>query len=365
MFVCPTFVWSLDLTHCQHATTANNWQPSSVYVCHLAGKTFWLRIRHVDRSDVCCFDRRLEFHSPINKSHLLVISRLEMHSLLVCVSALWFCQLCEAAIGAQLCKDCRVNVIYPSGGIGNHQLPENRQIVRIINKYMPIRRQELEYQNEIGMRHLQFSFIAKIKVGNAVRCSAALVAPSLAITSSKCFSNDSFKPLQIIFTGGRTIAVDNVVKADFCPELSILHLKRPSEINPIALCQYDVPLGTRVSMMMATSDLRYYGRRRTEIISNRACKTTFLEEDSVFITPSMLCAKNSMNPEMCATSPGDVLLIDHQLCGLNVYGFRCFQNALNGDLYISLGKLQPMIGDLIRKLNGLSEEFKSVTGKET
>ncbi|XP_015009377.2 uncharacterized protein LOC26526379 [Drosophila erecta] len=278
-----------------------------------------------------------------------------MHSLLVCVSALWFCQFCEAAIGSQLCKDCRMNVIYPDGGKGNQHLSENRQIVRIINKYKRIRRQELEYRDEIGLRSLQskkFNFIAKVKVGNAVRCSAALVAPSLAITSSNCFINDSSKPLQIIFTGGRSFAVDNVVKPDFCPELSVLHLTRPSEINPIALCHYDLPLGTKVSMMMASPDLIYYGRRRTEIISNRACKTTFLEEDSVFITSSMLCARNSKNPEKCATSPGDALLIDHQLCGLNIYGFRCFQNAVNGDLYLSLSKLQPMIGDLIRQLNG-------------
>jgi len=65
-----------------------------------------------------------------------------------------------------------------------------------------------------------------------------------------------------------------------------------------------------------------------------------------------MCALNSKQPEKCATSPGDSLLIDHQLCGLNIYGFRCFSNALNGDLYINLAKLQPMINDLSRQLNG-------------
>ncbi|XP_016949854.1 uncharacterized protein LOC108024448 [Drosophila biarmipes] len=283
-----------------------------------------------------------------------------MHSLLVCVSALCFCQLFEGAIGSgsgrgTLCKDCRVNVINPAAGIPPPELPKNHKIVRIINEYKRISREELEYRNEIRRLRLQskeFSFIAKLKVGKAIRCSAALVAPSVVITSSTCFLKEAPSQTEIILQGGRAFKVDSVVKPDWCPELSLLHLKSPSENQPINPCHGDLPLGINASMVMASPDLSFYARRRTQIISNRACKTTFLEDDSVFVTPNMMCALNSPKPEKCATSPGDSLLIDHQLCGLNIYGFRCFVNTTNGDLYINLAKLQPMLSDLIRQLNG-------------
>uniref|UniRef100_A0A6P4F9M5 Uncharacterized protein LOC108046784 n=1 Tax=Drosophila rhopaloa TaxID=1041015 RepID=A0A6P4F9M5_DRORH len=267
-----------------------------------------------------------------------------MHSLLVCVSALCFCQLCEA--GSPLCQECRVNVMYPGMGKTSQQLSRNQRIVRIINEYRLVKNRGIRKQSQ------EFSFITKVKVGSSIRCSAALVAPSLVVSSSFCLRNKTPQQLEILFTGGKTFAVDNLVRPEFCPELSLLHLKSPSAIHPITLCHQDLPLGINASMMMASPDLRFYGRRHTQVISNRACKTTFLEDDSVFITPDMLCAKNSMKPEKCATSPGDALLMGNQLCGLNVYGFRCFSNALNGDLYINLNKLQPMISDLIRKLNG-------------
>ncbi|XP_017006163.2 seminase [Drosophila takahashii] len=279
-----------------------------------------------------------------------------MHSLLVCVSALCFCQLFEAVNGSgTLCKDCRVNVIYPGRGKIPQQLPENHLIVRIINEYRRVSREEVQYRDEIRLLRLkakEFSFIGKLRVDNTIRCSAALVASSLVITSTACFSNESPQEIEVIFRNGRTFTVDKIVKPDFCPELSLLHLEVATEIKPIGLCHGDLPLGISASMMMASPDLSFYGRRRTQIISNRACKTTFMEDDSVFITSNMMCALNSVRPEKCGTSPGDALLIDHQLCGLNAYGFRCFANALNGDLYINLSKLQPMINDLIRKLNG-------------
>jgi len=176
-----------------------------------------------------------------------------MHSLLVCVSALCFCQLFGGAIGSgtgALCKECRVNVIYPESGIPPPEMPKNHKIVRIVNEYKRISREEMEYRDEIRMlklRSKEFSFIAKVKVGNSTRCSAALVAPSVAITSSTCFLKEIPHQIEIIFHGGRTFEVDNLVKPEWCPELSLLHLKTPSDNSPNNLCHGDLPLGINAS----------------------------------------------------------------------------------------------------------------------
>ncbi|KAH8280922.1 hypothetical protein KR054_005116 [Drosophila jambulina] len=271
-----------------------------------------------------------------------------MHSPLVCVTALCFFRLCVAVRGESLCPDCRVHVVYPGGAKNGQQLYRNQRIVRIINDYRRV-------NGERGGSRLQdsnFSFIAKVRVSGSIRCSAALVAPHVVISSNACCRNESVHQLQILFSGGRTLAVDIMLNPKFCPELCLLHLKSRSDIQPVTISQRSPKLGQNVSMVMASPDLSFYGRRPTQIIENRACKISFQEEESAYITPNMMCAKNSMKTDRCANNPGDGLLMDHQLCGINAYGSRCRPNSLNGDLYIDLAKLQPMIGDIIHQLNG-------------
>lgn len=265
-----------------------------------------------------------------------------MHWLLVCVSALCFFWLCVEGPGTPLCRDCRVHVIYPGG----QQLARNQRIVRIINDYRRVGWEQARLQD------WDFSFIAKVMVAGSIRCSAALVAPRVVITSSACFKIETEHQLQILFSRGRTRGVDLVLKPEFCPELSLLHLGSRSEIQPVDISHKSPKLGNNLSMLMASQNLSFYGRRRTQIIENRACKANFLEEESAYITASMVCARNSVKPERCTNNAGDTLLMDHQLCGINAYGSRCRPNSLNGDIYIDLTQLQPMIGNLIRHLNG-------------
>ncbi|KAH8347287.1 hypothetical protein KR059_008278 [Drosophila kikkawai] len=272
-----------------------------------------------------------------------------MHSPPVCVSALCFFQLCVAA--TPLCPDCQIHVVYPGGEKNVQQLYGNQRIVRIINDYRRVSG-DPRWSGKPRLQESDFSFIAKVEISGSVQCSAALVAPRVVISSSACCRNKSHHQLQILFSGGRKLAVDLIVKPEFCPELCLLYLESQTEFLPVNISRQSLKLGHNAYMVMASPDLRFYGRRLTQIIENRACKVTFQEEESAYITPSMICAKNSGTADRCANNPGDGLLMDNQLCGINAYGSRCRPNSLNGDLYIDLTTLQPMIGDLIQKLNG-------------
>ncbi|KAH8250157.1 hypothetical protein KR026_006024 [Drosophila bipectinata] len=276
-----------------------------------------------------------------------------MHPLLVCLSSLCFgfCQLYVAA--EPLCEDCRVTEIYPGkeNSVG-HQLSRNQRIVRIINEYKQVSWEEFQRRDRIRKRSRQlkeYSFLVKLKIENSVRCSGALVASSLVLTSSNCFTNEKTDQLKVILSNGKTMGVHSQEKPTAYPELSLLSLKQPCDVQPAVLCNKTLQLGQKGTMLMASSDLSFYGRRQSDIIPNAACKKSFEEDPSVYVTRNMFCVKNSQKPDKCATSPGDAFLVDHQLCGLNVYGSRCQANSLNADLYINLTQLQPWLKDILQK----------------
>ncbi|KAH8332513.1 hypothetical protein KR074_004462 [Drosophila pseudoananassae] len=276
-----------------------------------------------------------------------------MHPLLVCLSSLCFgfCQLYVAA--EPLCDGCRVTEIYPGKeNSAGHQLSRNQRIVRIINEYKQVSWEEFQRREKIRMRSRQlkeYSFLVKLKIDNSVRCSGALVAPSLVVTSSNCFANEKADQLKVISSNGKTLGVHSQEKAKTYPELSLLFLKHPCDVQPAVLCNKTLLLSQKGTTLMASSDLSFYGRRQSEVIPNAACKKSFEEDPSVYVTRNMFCVKNSQNPDKCATSPGDAFLVDHQLCGLNVYGSRCQVNSLNADLYMNLSQLQAWLKGILEK----------------
>ncbi|EDW81508.2 uncharacterized protein Dwil_GK12104 [Drosophila willistoni] len=154
------------------------------------------------------------------------------------------------------------------------------------------------------------AFIVKIMINNSIHCSGALVALRLVITSGNCFTNQTkASQLKVWISGGRTLEAASLHQSIY-PEISFISLKSSATgIKPIGICQQPLKMGSYVNMMMASPFLSYYGRRRSQLISNRACKSTYLQDESVYITPNMLCLTNSLKPSKCATIRGDSLLM--------------------------------------------------------
>ncbi|XP_022216204.2 uncharacterized protein LOC111070155 [Drosophila obscura] len=282
-----------------------------------------------------------------------------MHSSVVCLLGLWLSlgRGVAAASGSGIpnCKGCRMNVIYPAAaGETRHPIPLNQRIVRVINHYKRLSLEQLQ-QRAPRRRHDpqpdDFSFIVKIVVQSSVRCSGALLAPRLVISSSSCLSGVPPSQVQILTSGGRTHPAAKLEWPRSCPELILITLRTAAPGKPIGLCSQTLKRGGNASMLMASNDLSYFGRRHSQVVPNRACKVTFLQEETVYITPNMLCLRNSRNPDKCVTEQGDALLVGRKLCGLNVYGSRCRADSLNADLYMDLARLRTLISHVIQKLS--------------
>ncbi|XP_034663292.1 uncharacterized protein LOC117898186 [Drosophila subobscura] len=247
-----------------------------------------------------------------------------------------------------------MNVIYPTAaGATRHQIPANQQIVRVINHYKRLSLEQLQhgaFRTKHDSQSEDYTFIVKIKVQNSVRCSGALLAPRLVISSGSCLSGVPSSQVQILTSGGKTHPVASIEWLRSCRELYLITLGTAAAGQPIGLCSQTLKMGDNATMLMASSDLSYFGLRHSLVVSNRECKMTFLQDETVYITPNMLCLRNSQNPEKCVTEQGDALLVDRRLCGLNVYGSRCRANSPNADLYIDLTKHRTLVTQFIQKL---------------
>lgn len=129
-----------------------------------------------------------------------------------------------------------------------------------------------------------------------MRCSGALIAPKLVVTSSNCFIKDKTDQLKVISSNGKTMGVNGHEILNICPELSFLFLKLPSDVQPAAVCNKTLQVAQNVSMLMASSDFSFYGRRQAQIIPSEACKKSFEVDESVYITPNMFCVKTPKTP---------------------------------------------------------------------
>ncbi|SPP80784.1 uncharacterized protein LOC117583483 [Drosophila guanche] len=247
-----------------------------------------------------------------------------------------------------------MNVIYPTvAGATTHQIPANQQIVRVINHYKRLSLAQLQhgaFRTKHDSQSEDYTFIVKIKVQDSVLCSGALLAPRLVISSGSCLSGVPSSQVQILTSLGTTHPVANIEWPRSCRELYLITLGTAAAGQPIGLCSQAPKLFGNATMLMTSSDLSYFGLRHSQVVSNRECKMTFLQDETVYITPNMLCLRNSQNPEKCVTEQGDALLVDRRLCGLNVYGSRCRANAPNADLYIDLAKHRTLLTQFIQKL---------------
>ncbi|KAH8407303.1 hypothetical protein KR215_001300 [Drosophila sulfurigaster] len=195
------------------------------------------------------------------------------------------------------------------------------------------------------------NFLIKVLENKQIICSGSLITTKLALSSSNCFSrNPSPSQFQLQDINKGLHSVDQIVLSssyDLAALLLTNHIK-DSSIQTLKLCQQTIEAKQNVSLYMTKVRSNFL---RTQIVENAVCKQSFMQNEFVFITSNMFCAQNSNVAADCEkTLKGDPLLHNGQLCGINVYGPSCNENAPNGDLYANIFKARDFIEDVKRKV---------------
>ncbi|BFF92392.1 trypsin II-P29 [Drosophila madeirensis] len=198
------------------------------------------------------------------------------------------------------------------------------------------------------------NFIVKIYPLMGLVCTGALISRRLVLTSAQCFPvNRGPVPEQYMVqvASSAMYELDTIVigpSSDLDRDMALMVLRisvEEPEAQPVALCDVPPKRGDNVVMYMSKQLPRFL---RTHVVSNRICKNTFASIDAAYITETMFCSHNSNKRKDCQTTMGDPLVHEERLCGINIYGPRCVDGAINGDLYANVFKaeehLQSMIG---------------------
>ncbi|KAH8326725.1 hypothetical protein KR067_012276 [Drosophila pandora] len=203
-------------------------------------------------------------------------------------------------------------------------------------------------------------FLLKVLHGNTIICSGALISCRLVLTSAHCFvdgptDGQKHKPLaqeyKVQASRTRIYDVANIIlgpEASIAEDMALTVLKvsvQDAYVQPVALCDTQLQRPDNVTMYMSQRHLRFL---RTEVITNGACKRSYALDESVFITATMLCARNSNKVADCQTTKGDLLLHQDTLCGINIYGSHCSEGSINGDLYADVFKARKHLKRLIK-----------------
>ncbi|EDW38903.1 GL13800 [Drosophila persimilis] len=194
-------------------------------------------------------------------------------------------------------------------------------------------------------------------MGSNTPCTGALISYRLVLTSSQCFPPNQTpvpRDYKVQVTQNALYEVSSIIlgpSSGLDRYMALMVLKTfvvEPEVQTVALCDAPPRRADTIIMHMSKGSPHFL---RTQIISNRACKSSFAKVENAYITESMFCAHNSNKRMDCQTTKGDPLVHRERLCGINIYGPSCVDGATNGDLYVNVFKAKAYLQTMIARYN--------------
>ncbi|KAH8381556.1 hypothetical protein KR093_008207, partial [Drosophila rubida] len=205
------------------------------------------------------------------------------------------------------------------------------------------------------------SYYVHVLYEGSVFCAGALITRRMAITSARCFLPDpsdpskQFKAEQMTVLSGRDFlnstpkpsqAIGFFIEAPTTTRsvhnVAIIALanKLPRDkYRYIPLYSRMPPTGAQVTMSFMDHKTHNITLYETKVLSMDSCKETYEEYGKMNIpfTKEFFCVANRKK-DGCSTRPGDPLIIDNKLAGINLYGEHCdeLQEGRKADIYHSL-----------------------------
>ncbi|XP_017874099.1 PREDICTED: uncharacterized protein LOC108621343, partial [Drosophila arizonae] len=238
---------------------------------------------------------------------------------------------------------------------------------------------------------IHLSYYVNVLYKGSVICAGALISRRMIITSSRCFLANELEPSHEFKARDMSIQPGNhfgqrervvyPVKAFFLPAGRYQH----EDVHRIALLALHTKLkkGTyryielyrkvpRPNAHVLVSYVDSYTRDitllKTKVVSQKKCKKAFrnIGKRKVPFDDDLVCVKSSK--QGCSTRPGDPMIIDKKLAGINIYGENCeeLEGNLVADVYYTMHYTVPFIQratDMLRAFTGTGEYSKGRTTK--
>lgn len=237
------------------------------------------------------------------------------------------------------------------------------------------------------------SFYVNILYKNSVICAGSLISRRMVITSSRCFMGTETKPVRQYKARDMTVMTGNYFANPYAKATRVIAFFQPSSkengtaVHDISLLGLEHKLdkanhryiqlhrrkpkpNTQVLMTFiypATQDITFYN---STVIGFERCERLY-QDAGLYVNPDkeFFCVKNRRTSG-CSTRPGDPVIIDNKLAGVNLYGEHCdeLEGSRNADIYYAIEhtiKFIQTATDLLRGFTGTGPFNGSRTTKRT
>ncbi|XP_002000964.3 uncharacterized protein LOC6574936 [Drosophila mojavensis] len=238
---------------------------------------------------------------------------------------------------------------------------------------------------------IHLSYYVNVLYKGSVICAGALISRRMIITSSRCFLANELDPSYEFKARDMSIQPGNhfgkrervvyPVKAFFLPAgryqhqdvhriaLLALHTKlKKGTYRYIELYRRVPKPNAHVLVSYVDSYTRDITLLKTRLVSKKKCKKAFrnIGKRKIPFDDDLVCVKS--NKRGCSTRPGDPMIIDKKLAGINIYGENCeeLEGSVIADVYYTMHYTVPFIQratDMLRAFTGTGEYSKGRTTK--
>jgi len=237
-----------------------------------------------------------------------------------------------------------------------YMLPKTQSTTKTIRKMhckkKSMRRALMKSRNAVlPFSETPTNFLMEVLENNQIICMGSLISTKLVLSSTKCFPKSPLSSqYQLQDHNNQLYPVDQLLMGtssgiELAGILLALDINDVS-MQPVSLCNRQLIYKDNVNMYMTRIRLNFL---HTQVIENAVCKQSYMQNELAYITENMICAQNSNIKKDCElTTKGDPLLHKGYLCGINVYGPNCIEDAVNGDLYVDIFKALDFIEGIIK-----------------
>ncbi|KAH8420921.1 hypothetical protein KR222_009467 [Zaprionus bogoriensis] len=178
--------------------------------------------------------------------------------------------------------------------------------------------------------------LVRVFNGKKYLCMGTLITPEVVLTASTCFKKVVPSDLKVKTSQNDFLSVYNEVVFGYANSdaIAVLALKKPaSDDNMIAkLCTSYVQPEKVVELPTYIRSLRKVHNQNALVLPLEQCRRNLDDLSGVEFLDAYLCVQNKKNTASCQKTYGTPLILDNQICGINVLGHNCPKN-IGFDVY--------------------------------
>ncbi|XP_017083091.2 seminase-like [Drosophila eugracilis] len=192
-------------------------------------------------------------------------------------------------------------------------------------------------------RVLLHELMVRIYQKNRYICMGTVISEKLVITTRTCFEDDTnfvvtMKMFDDEIIHGEKVFLNKTFLKGADPMLIVIELKKPPtnssvKDDTVRLCDAELEVYEPIELPLWIRQRHSIHSQITYVLPTQECRHRMKDPESLVVTSTTICVKNTKYTSTCQPAIGNPLIHDGRICGINVAGHNC-PTFTGVDLYI-------------------------------